>query len=87
MLPANKMLAPGFMEEVAFTLSKFHRLKPTAEKIKKEALFRRCFVEGADNILGLCQQKLGKDIFLPEEQPIVAELRQWASKEEVQFID
>jgi hypothetical protein len=29
------MLSQGYLEEVAFALSKFHQLKPPSEKIKK----------------------------------------------------
>lgn len=43
-LEAKNMLVPGYLEEVAYTLTHFHHIKPKSENISDYNLIRKTFI-------------------------------------------
>lgn len=86
-LPAKEMLSNGFLDEVAFTLSKFHQLKPSSERIIKKSLIQRILLDDKDNILTLIHKKMMRNIYTPEEQKLIEIFKKWVSIEELNFIE
>jgi hypothetical protein len=59
------MLSNHYAKEVAFSLRKFHQLKPPSERITNKSLIKRVFLEGKDKILDLLHKKMRKNIYTP----------------------
>ena len=57
-LDPKNMLAPGHLEEIAISLSEFHRVKPDLTEISSENLIKKTFINNKEKILKVCQEKL-----------------------------
>ena len=85
-LPAQHMLSPGYLEEVAFCIAKFHQIKPQSALIPSQSLALKCFESQREKLLGACQSKLGSNIFSESEKEVVELCRGWTTAAEAEFI-
>lgn len=70
------------MENVAFTLRKFHYMEEH-NLIEQKSLFNSRFVECGEELLRICQEKMALAIYDERELAIIEEIRQWVTKDEL----
>jgi hypothetical protein len=67
------------MEEVAFTLSKFHQLSPPSERIVRKSLIKRVILDGRERIFSAIHKKMKRDIYNASEKELIEVFKKWVS--------
>ena len=74
------MLNKDVVENVAFTLQKFHSMEDVHE-MQKRSLIESIFFDKGEELMNTCREKMDKDIFTEKEKEVIDMYRKWVSEE------